>query len=104
MMTKEEFEKACQEGRTPTPSDMLKYGLMTREVCEKAMEEGTWLLYNAHPPSPICLVKITSIIYTANFNYGYEVVYVKDANGGEWPTKFRHLRPATPNDMLKYGE
>lgn len=78
---------------------------MTEQEATKACVDGIWLLYDVAAMNvPICLVKITSFEYRGRRGRDYEIVYIKDTDGIKWPTRLINLRPATPNDMLKYGD
>ncbi len=72
---------------------------MDEEECQKAMEEGTWLVYEdifgdmflvrVVTPGPRSLVLFTGPTFPADWTVSV-VSYA--------------LRVASPNDMLKYGE
>lgn len=78
---------------------------MTREECEKAHEDGTWLVWRTLTRSalPMELVRVVSKTRTMWLVVG-TIRLATGKENDQWLTGAANLRIATPNDMLKYGE
>ncbi len=74
---------------------------MTTEECEKAFEEGTWLVWEPHGYAHISLAELVKVTSTG---VGGKLVGVRSMQRLGYSSRPKYLRIATPNDMLKYGE
>ncbi len=72
--------------------------MMTNEECEKAMEEGTWLVWRGRT-----LVRAGATLVHLDENCEEDRQWSLGTNGFWVRVGYaKDLRIATPNDMLKY--
>lgn len=75
---------------------------MTFEECQKAKEDGTWLI---HDDGQIRLGKVQGMRSRPEEpSSHYWDATLRDTKGVEFFSDADDLRVATPNDMLKYGD